>query len=110
MGRIICLEEFVKNIGVKQKADTETLEIKLGVLDNLIPENQGLWQWRLDKAGSVIEKISERVSAAEGRASGYPVFTIGELMEWLSGYKAFETQGLLSMIQPLEGIFFDEIV
>ncbi|MEY8337550.1 GNAT family N-acetyltransferase [Lachnospiraceae bacterium 62-35] len=110
MGRVICLEEFVKNIGLKQEVDLERIEVKLGILDSLIPENQGLWQWRLDKAGSVIEKISTRVPTAEGRESGYPVFTIGELIEWLSGYKTFEIEGLLSMVQPLEGVFFDEVV
>lgn len=110
MGRIICLEEFVKSICLKKECPYNNMEATIKVRDNFLGGNAGLWKWKLDKKRSVLEKIPE-----ERNSGNNIVFTIGEIIEWLSGYKFPEEELLkreewMAWVQPLQGVFLDEIV
>ena len=86
------------------------MEATIKVRDNFLGGNAGLWKWKLDKKRSVLEKIPE-----ERNSGNNIVFTIGEIIEWLSGYKFPEEELLkreewMAWVQPLQGVFLDEIV
>lgn len=103
MARITCLEEFVRPISLKENVPEEELRQQIRVRDELIPENDGVFCWTLNKTGSRIERMAD--------PGDCPSVGIEELAEWLMGYKIPE--GLpewAEQIRPLQGIFLDEIV
>lgn len=110
MGRIVNLEEFVSVIRLKESSQMEQAEFVIEVTDRQIRQNHGVFRWTLDKNGSSLKKIRE--------AGPIPLFTvgIGELTAWLLGFsdggpQAPEgCQSAAELIQPLAGVFFDEIV
>ena len=105
MGRIICLEEFVKNICLKKDCPFDSLEAAIQIEDQFLAENSGLWLWKLDKNSSRLERSQEKHPGNE-----LEIFSIGEMIEWLSGYKSLERAGWTKWVQPLQGIFLDEVV
>lgn len=121
MARIISPEEFVKAVARKppKAGEEQETEIPLFLEDPLIPENQGLWTWYLTQDGSRMEKAGEektrQFSCGEkaDRMQKQRVLrlTITELTSWLFGYelpKAAEPWA--ELVQPLQGVFLDEVV
>ena len=78
------------------------MDFIIEVKDGLIPENDGVFRWSLDRLGSRLELSGER-----------PEFSadIGTLCQWLFGYKipgGLPERG--GWIRPLRGVFLDEAV
>lgn len=108
MARIITPEEFVKAIRLKHEGwrGNAGLTVNLWLEDPLIPRNQGLWLWHLNRETSWLEQAQEPVS-------GQPSvkLTITELTSWLFGYSVPEkVQDLDEKIETLQGVFLDEVV
>lgn len=121
MARIISPEQFVKAVRRKplKAGEEREMEISLFLEDPLIPENQGLWTWYLTQDGSRLEKADdEKIREFSGEKAADRVqkkeilrLTITELTSWLFGYeipKAAEPWA--SLVQPLQGVFLDEVV
>ena len=121
MARIISPEEFVKAVARKppKAGEEQETEISLFLEDPLIPENQGLWTWHLTQDGSSLEKVDQekarqfscRETADGTQKQGLLRLTITELTSWLFGYelpKAAEPWA--ELVQPLQGVFLDEVV
>ena len=102
MARIVNLREFVKSISLEETAPASEMDFIIEVKDGLIPENDGVFRWSLDRLGSRLEPSRER-----------PEFSadIGTLCQWLFGYKipgGLPERG--GWIRPLRGVFLDEAV
>lgn len=123
MARIICMEQFVKAIRLRDDAPVEMLRILLDVDDPLIASNHGTWYWNLNREMSWLERYGEmadtgetQVSAASlGAAAEQPEpdirITAAELTGWLFGYNMPEAaEGYGDMIETLERVFLDEVV
>lgn len=110
MGRIVNLEEFVSVIRLKEDQDMEQAEIIMGVTDRQIRQNNGVFRWSLNKNGSKLKKVRE-----EGVIPRFSA-DIGELTAWLLGYgdrgphASDWRQSVKGLVQPLAGVFFDEVV
>lgn len=109
MARIIDLREFVRNICLKKDCDLETMTVEIGIRDGFLQKNDGLFRWTLDKNGSEIEKTGEKLQIHEGEKK-IPVLTIGEMTEWLFGYRKADRADWMDFIRPLNGVFLDEVV
>lgn len=108
MARIVCLPEFMKHIRLKEECPHEKLILELGVNDLFIPQNQGVWLWKITKSGS--ELIQESRFISKGKMA---VFTIAELTEWLFGYRRPEQVQELpnwEYIDTFHNVFLDEVV
>lgn len=108
MARIVCMPEFIKNIRLSEDCPEQEITIEIGVTDLFVPQNQGAWLWKLTKTGS--EMVQESRFIAKGKVA---VFTISELTQWLFGYALPKQVSELpygSCIEPLRGIFLDEVV
>lgn len=108
MARIVCLPEFMKHIRLSEDCPHEKLILDIGVNDLFIPQNQGGWLWKITKKGS--EFIQESRFLSKGKMA---VFSIGELTEWLFGYKVPEQVKNLpnwEYIETFKHVFLDEIV
>ena len=104
MARITNVQEFLKNVCLKQDAPEETLSLVLEIKDPLIRENNGVFQWNLDRTGAVLA-VSEKKPELS--------MEIDQLAEWLFGrLAADEIPGIrgLSWIRPFQGVFLDEVV
>lgn len=120
MARIICLEEFVKAIRLRESAPVEEFKILLEVEDSLIAENRGLWRWNLNREMSWVERCGKDDGKAFGEGAvpddGQAVnpdlrITIAELTGWLFGYHVPEAaREYADIIEPLKGVFLDEVV
>ena len=105
MARIICLEQFVKAIRLREDAETEERVIRLAVEDPLVAGNRGRWDWHLNREASWLERPEESGGAADLE------LTIEELTSWLFGYDVPEMAPRYEdMVKPLQGIFLDEVV
>lgn len=104
MARITNVQEFLKNVCLKQDAPEETLSLVLEIKDPLIRENNGVFQWNLDRNGAVLD-VSEKKPELS--------MEIEQLAEWLFGRLAADEipdiRGL-SWIRPFQGVFLDEVV
>lgn len=108
MARIVCLPEFMKHIRLKEDCPHEKLILELGVNDLFIPQNQGVWLWKITKSGS--EFIQESRFISKGKMA---VFTIAELTEWLFGYRRPDQVQELpnwEYIDTFHHVFLDEVV
>lgn len=108
MARIVCLPEFMKHIRLTEECPHEKLILEIGVNDLFIPQNQGVWLWKISKSGS--EFIQESRFISKGKMA---IFTIAELTEWLFGYKQPEQVKDLpnwEYIETFQNIFLDEVV
>ncbi len=108
MARIVCLQEFIRAIRLKEDCPFEKIVLEIGVNDLFIPQNQGAWIWKLTKDGS--ELLQESRFIAKGKMA---VFTIAELTEWLFGYKVPDQVKDLpnwEYIETFQHVFLDEVV
>lgn len=121
MARIICLEQFVRVIRLRNDAHMEELRILLDVDDPLIAQNHGLWYWNLNREASWLERCRQGTSVgnqADGMQHGSAEdvqadirITIAELTGWLFGYCVPETAYRYeNTIETLKTVFLDEIV
>ena len=114
MARIISPEVFVKAIRLKEAAGCgPSCILPIRLQDPLIPENDGLWFWHLGRNGSWMER-KEWTETPAGRQDGFlpPLsLTIEEMTAWLFGYEAPEAvRAYEDLIEPLHGVFLDEVV
>lgn len=122
MARIICMEQFVKAVRLRNSVKAETLRILLQVEDPLIAENDGLWYWNLNREMSWLERYGQAgaegtlMSAASLDTDGIMPepdirITVGELTGWLFGYRVPEAAGKYGeLVETLDGVFLDEVV
>lgn len=108
MARIISLEVFMKVICLKEDAGcSENCVVRLQIRDTLIPENDGMWLWHLERGGSWMERPEQEKNDFVPELS----LTIEELTAWLFGYETPEAAGNYeSLAEPLQGVFLDEVV
>lgn len=107
MARIVHLQNFVKVIRLKKGCGKEEASVRLQVEDKLCPENQGMWLWYLTGSGSTLEKLTTASGVA---ADGEMRITIDELTAWLFGYTVPMGGSWIDWVQPLRGVFLDEVV
>lgn len=123
MARIICMEQFVKAVRLREDAPVELLRILLEVADPLVVSNQGIWHWNLTRETSWLERYGQLAGTEEVQVSAtsledhmeQPVpdikITIAELTGWLFGYHIPASAGEYgNLIQTLDGVFLDEVV
>lgn len=123
MARIICMEQFVKAVRLKDDAEAETLRILIRVDDPLVEGNEGLWVWNLNREMSWLERYGQAVDAMEPDVAAASVETnrglpepdihisIAELTGWLFGYNIPEAAGQYGeLVETLDGVFLDEVV
>lgn len=109
MGRIVHIPNFMKIIRLKKSCGRDSMTVRLRVEDPICRENQGMWLWHLTTKGSVMEKI-EDMSQIGGEQEYALAVTIDQLTSWMFGYTFPEGQDWLDWIQPLQGVFLDEVV
>lgn len=126
MGRIVNLKRFLSLFSLKEQEES-SLEVMLDVQDLLIPENNGLWRWKLTGERAEAEKIGDRENienqektGGKGKDGCTEVFhcSVCQLLQWLMGYRSFKTV-FSEQNQPpfwhekiniFQGIFLDEEV
>ncbi len=103
MARIVDLPEFLKGIRLSEK---RRLRLRLAVRDEILEENNGIFDWEIDGEGSQARRVSPEPGEEENAVS------VSRLAGWLMGYapapepwKAWE-----EAIVPYGGIFLDEVV
>lgn len=107
MGRIVDLPVFMEAVCL-EAGDAEQLEVLLAVEDTVLPDNAGVWRWRLDKTSSRIEKMQKGIQET---IQPDLKLTIGELTAWLTGYELPENaKPYEKLIRPVQGICLDEVV
>lgn len=109
MARIVHLPNFIKVIRLKRGCGKDNICVRLNVEDKLCPENQGLWLWHLTERGSVLEKMTGDTEAEADQEMGISI-KIDELAAWLFGYTVPEGGTWIDWIQPLRGVYLDEVV
>lgn len=109
MARIICLAEFVRQLGLQP--DMILDGCLLGVRDEFLAGNQGLYRWQAGGDRLELAKVSECIPAEAD------CLTIRELTGWLFGEIKPEELDLprelsarLRAVAPLGKLFLDEIV
>ena len=104
MARIISPETFVRAVRLRDRVKAEEVVISLALEDPLIGENQGIWRWHLNHQTSWLEPGET--------AGGEPLrLTVTELTAWLFGYEIPEAAKTWeTVVQPLQGVFLDEVV
>lgn len=105
MARIVCLKQFLRAIRLKKAVAEKQPEviIPIRVADSLLPENNGSWNWHLNGQTSWLEPNTDRLPET--------VLTIGELTEWLFGYRCPQAAArYLDVVDVLHGVFLDEVV
>lgn len=121
MARIITPEVMVRAVHLFPDLNLESLKISLHLEDPLIEENQGWWIWHLNKETSWMERDqrqekdgdTEKYKGREENQAYFAVIdlTITELTGWLFGYEIPEqVKPLERIIEPLQGVFLDEVV
>lgn len=109
MARIIHLVNFIKVIRLKKNCGKEDVFVRLTVEDKLCEGNHGTWLWHLTSNGSVLEKAGYD-QAAEGDEIMRICISIQDLTAWLFGYKIPEGESWIDLVQPLKGVYLDEMV
>lgn len=107
MARIIHLENFIKVIRLKKGCGKEEFTARLAVEDKLCEGNQGNWLWHLTPNGSTLERMEEGKASEGGEVLH---ISIQKLTAWLFGYKMAEGADWIDLVQPLKGVFLDEVV
>lgn len=109
MARITRLEAALSLLRLRKDCPQERLEAVIEVRDDLLPENEGRWQWRLDREGSSLR----RMTGEEGECGEVLSLDIARLTSWMFGYCGWETASApewTRWIQTLQGVFLDEVV
>lgn len=105
MARIVCLKEFLRWIRLTRMAAEQYSErmIPIRVTDELLEENNGSFNWHLNRERSWIEPLT----GEEPELS----LTISEMTQWLFGYCTPESVECYNdTIETLQSVFLDEIV
>ena len=107
MGRIIHLERFVSVINLKEESPVSEMEMLIEIKDKFIPQNNGLFLWKLDRKGSSISPVKE------SGLTPHISLTISEMTSWLFGYSlpsvSADAEAMVDRIRPLKGVFFNEV-
>lgn len=109
MGRIIHLQNFIKIIRLTPQCPKEEVSLKIWVSDLFCKENAGLYLWHLNHEGSYLEK-QEGDQALNMHDQAGIALSIEQLTAWLFGYVVPTDENLANWIQPLQGVFLDEVV
>lgn len=111
MARVISPDIFVKAVHLREGEALRELRIMLRLIDPLIPENDGMWIWELDRETSRLTKAKDMGGQMSGQMDAQLTLTITELTSWLCGYEAPAAAGAYApLIDPVEAIFLDEVV
>lgn len=114
MARIISPEVFVNVIRLRKDAGRgHGCILPLRLQDPLIPENDGLWLWHLERERSWLERAAWSEGAIQEQEGFLPrlSLTIEEMTAWLFGYEIPDAvRPYEGVIEPLQGIFLDEVV
>ncbi|MGL5436780.1 MAG: GNAT family N-acetyltransferase [Lachnospiraceae bacterium] len=105
MARIVCLKQFVRAIRLTREAADKNDEtvIPIHVIDPLLAENNGSWNWHLNGQTSWLEP--------DPKGCPEVTLTIAELTEWLFGYRCPEAAlPYTGIVDVLHGVFLDEVV
>lgn len=109
MARIISVESFLRAVCLKASVKEEERTLTLRLTDPLIPENDGVWTWRLNHETSWAKKAMETEDACFAEPA--LKLTITELTSWLFGYELPEAVGgYADVVETLDGVFLDEAV
>lgn len=109
MARIVHLKNFIKVIRLKKGCGKQEVCVRLTVEDKLCEGNQGTWLWHLTSAGSVLEEDGTGQQADGDTRLGLKI-SIADLTRWLFGYETPEGEEWMEWVQPLGGVFLDEVV
>ena len=102
------MERFVSVISLKKDCPVGEMELLIEVKDSFIPQNNGLFLWKLDRKGSSLSPVKEESARKPHLSLG-----IGEMTSWLFGYGLpsvpADQMAMVERIRPLNGVFFDEV-
>ena len=116
MGRITELQTFLTAFSLKKKGK---LTVLLEAEDRWIPENSGRFLWELTETSSTVTRQKTALQAAEAHSQVYLRAKIGQLAQWLMGYREpgaiwtdlpVQTREQLEQIQTVQGVWIDEVV
>lgn len=137
MARITDVGTMLQALTVNEDCPCETMEVLLHIKDPLIKENDGLWRWTLDAAGSravrldvpdagaLEEGAPEVLEAAQAPSGPHAAvltssevlnLTVEQLTSWIFGYRTLdditggESPFWCAYIRCLKGVFLDEVV
>ncbi|MCD8083652.1 MAG: GNAT family N-acetyltransferase [Clostridiales bacterium] len=112
MARIITPEEFVRAVRLAATSGEKERQIRLHLTDPLIPENNGVWDWYLNRQTSWLVRADEAAPDQEQAACADELrLTVTELTQWLFGYDVPEAaRPFADVVDPPEGVFLDEVV
>ena len=132
MARITDVMSFMEAIVLDEGCPCPAMDVMVNIHDSLIPENSGLWKWKIDGNGSSLTKRGVSLSAVHAREdAGEPVFpgtlvssevldiTIEQLASWLFGYRTLEELAdgsqdgapfWCAYVRALDGVYLDEVV
>ncbi len=112
MARILSLPAFLERISLRKEAAQEACVRYFRFRDELLPENNGLWRWSLNREESHIEAVQEVPGSPESEAmdapNAVPEFTPARMARWLLGGEACSAAAWCGDIRPYRGVYFDE--
>lgn len=119
MARTTNAARLMEVISLREEAPCDEMEVLIRIRDQLIPGNDGLWRWKLNRGGARL--IPQPAQPAQEPLFSTEVLDIDVtcLTSWLFGYEELENlfgengnrpPWWCRFIQPLRGIFLDEIV
>lgn len=112
MGRIIKLDEFVKQISLEDNVSEDCIKVDICIKDDLISENNGSFVWNISKSGSFIKRKENKICDIS-RNEKCPVFTIDEMAAWLFGYKKpadYYKYEFCKKVKCLKKMYVNEVV
>ena len=129
MARITDVAAMAEVISVNEDCPCPGMEVMIRIRDRLVDGNHGLWRWRLGTDGSRLERIGgigtvEGFRIAEGGSDALVStevleLTVEQMTAWLLGYRPLdeimeadsgEIPYWWRYVQPLKGVFLDEVV
>ncbi|MCC2818575.1 GNAT family N-acetyltransferase [Lachnoclostridium pacaense] len=129
MARITDVAAMAEVISVNEDCPCPRMEVMIRIRDRLVDGNHGLWRWRLGTDGSRLERIG-RIGTVEGFgiaedgsdaliSTEVLELTVEQMTAWLLGYRPLdeimeadsgEIPYWWRYVQPLKGVFLDEVV
>lgn len=105
MARIISIQEFVKLIHLHKDMQEEQKTLIIKLEDSMVEQNNQVFSWHLRRETSWLEPW-------EGTETDCMLHvSMGEFTQWLFGYQVPKSvEDYQHMIQPLQGVFLDEVV
>lgn len=129
MARITDVAAMAEVISVNEDCPCPRMEVMVRIRDRLVDGNHGLWRWRLGTDGSRLERIGgigtvEGFGIAEDGSDALIStevleLTVEQMTAWLLGYRPLdeimeadsgEIPYWWRYVQPLKGVFLDEVV